>query len=74
MNTNFPTRVPWFVNFIRGTNLRMGIMSKSYFEIYIFIFAVLQMELYQEYTSIGSPYREREAEFLGAVMIRCCGV
>ena len=49
-------------------------MSKSYFEIYIFIFAVLQMELYQEYTSIGSPYREREAEFLGAVMIRCCGV
>ena len=58
---NFPTRRPRFVKYMRGTKMRMVIISKRGFRISTSTFPELQRTWEQEWTSLGSTKMEKVA-------------
>ena len=49
MANDFPTRGPWFVEFMREKRLKMGIIRKQYFDILALTVAALHNNWYVEW-------------------------
>ena len=69
MATECLARGPWFVKFIRGEKLRMGIIRKQYFGISAVAMAVIQIMLDIEWEDAEKPERARIVEIVASVLI-----
>ena len=73
MATDCPTIGPWFVKFVRGVNLRVGVIREQYLGMSALTIFALQRVWDIEWESVIKTYIAKIVEIAAAVLIGFCG-